>query len=73
MKKKATNLAINRIKVVLVEKGMLQKDLAEALGQTDTAISRICKNSSQPSLRQLHKIAKILDVDIRELLNPTKY
>jgi transcriptional regulator with XRE-family HTH domain len=63
---------INRIKEVLVAKGIKQKVLAEKLGKSTTSIAAICNNKSQPRLRDLKKIAQILDVDIRELLVPTK-
>ena len=35
-------------------------------------ISRWCSNKTQPSLDRLSEIAKVLDVDIRDLLVPTK-
>jgi transcriptional regulator with XRE-family HTH domain len=63
---------INRIKEVLVIKGMSQKDLAAKVGKSTTSITAICNNKSQPHLKDLKKMAKILDVDIRELLVPTK-
>ena len=63
---------INRIKEVLVIKGISQKDLAEKMGKSTTAITAICNNKAQPHLKDLKKMAKILDVDIRELLVPTK-
>lgn len=63
---------INRIKEVLVIKGKSQVWLSEKLGKSTTAIASMCNNKSQPHLKDLKKIAKILDVDIRELLVPTK-
>jgi putative transcriptional regulator len=63
---------INRIKVVLVEKEVSQKELAENLTVTPNSIFRICKNESQPSLKLLKRIALILDVDIKDLLISTK-
>ncbi len=39
---------INRIKVVLAEKDIQQKDLADYLGKSQTAIGAICANRSQP-------------------------
>jgi transcriptional regulator with XRE-family HTH domain len=63
---------INRIKEVLVIKSVSQKDLAEKLGKSTTSIAAICNNKAQPHLKDLKKIAEILDVDIRELLVPTK-
>lgn len=62
---------INRIKEVLVIKGISQKDLAEKLGKTPNTIASICNNKTQPHLKDLKKIAKVLNIDIRELLVPT--
>ena len=63
---------INRIKEVLVIKGMSQKELAARLGRNPNSITTMCNNRSQPRLKDLKRIAEILDVDIRELLVPTK-
>ena len=63
---------INRIKEVLIIKGITQRKLAQAVGKSTTAITAICNNKSQPHLIDLKKIASFLDVDIRELLVPTK-
>lgn len=63
---------INRIKEVLVIKGLSQKWLSEKIGKTQTAVTAMCNNKSQPHLKDLKRIAAILDVDIRELLVPTK-
>jgi len=60
---------INRLKVVLAEKNCKGKWLAEQLGKNEATISRWCSNTSQPSLEMLVKIASILNVDPRELLN----
>lgn len=60
---------INRIKVVLVEQGKTGKWLAEQLGKNEATVSRWCSNTSQPSLEMLIKIASILNVDARQLLN----
>ena len=64
---------INRIKEVLVIKDMSQKDLASKVGRTANSIAAVCNNKSQPHLKDLRKMARILDVDIRELLSPTKH
>lgn len=63
---------INRIKVVLVEKKRTGKWLAEELGKDPATVSKWCTNTSQPDLPTLAKIANILDVDIKDLLNSTK-
>ena len=61
---------LNRLKVVLAEKGVTNKWLAEQMGRSQTTISRWNKNEMQPSLETLDHIASVLDIDIRELLNP---
>ncbi|AXP82539.1 helix-turn-helix protein [Mariniflexile rhizosphaerae] len=63
---------INRIKEVLVIQGKSQVWLAEALGKSTTSVTAFCNNKSQPHLKDLKKIAEILDVDIRMLLVSTK-
>lgn len=63
---------INRIKVVLVEKKRTNKWLAEQLGKDPATISKWCTNSSQPDLATLSKVAELLDVDVKDLLNSTK-
>lgn len=60
---------INRLKVVLAEKNRKGKWLAEQLGKNEATVSRWCSNTAQPSLEMLVKIASILNVDPRELLN----
>jgi transcriptional regulator with XRE-family HTH domain len=66
------NKATNRIKVVLVEQGKSSKWLAEKLKMNESTISRWCTNNNQPAVDTLSLIAKILKVDIRDLLSPTK-
>lgn len=65
-----TNL--NRLKVVFVECGKTGKWLAGQLGKSNCTVSKWCSNSIQPDLVTLNKIAKILNVDVRSLLNNTK-
>lgn len=63
---------INRIKVVLVEKKRTNKWLAEQMGKDPATISKWCTNTAQPGLDTLLQIAKILDVDVKELINSSK-
>ncbi|MFC3825928.1 MULTISPECIES: helix-turn-helix transcriptional regulator [Niastella] len=63
---------INRIKAVLAEQGKTGKWLAEELEKNETTISRWCTNEVQPSIDILVEIAKLLEVDVRELINSTK-
>ncbi len=61
--------AINRIKVVLVEKNLSSKWLAEQLGKNEATISRWCTNDVQPTLNTLVSIAELLGVQITDLIN----
>ena len=63
---------INRVKEVLVIQGKSQKWLAEQMGISTTAMTAICTNKSQPHLKDLKRMAAILEVDIRELLVSTQ-
>lgn len=63
---------INRLKVVLVEKKRTSKWLAEQLQKDPATVSRWCTNTTQPDLETLTKIADLLGVDTRDLLNGRK-
>lgn len=63
---------LNRIKVVLVEKKRTNKWLAEQLGKDPATISKWCTNSSQPDLATLLKVANLLEVDVKDLLNSSR-
>ncbi len=62
---------INRLKVVLVEKKKTSKWLAETLGKDPATISKWCTNTSQPSIETFLEIARLLEVDIKDLLVAT--
>jgi putative transcriptional regulator len=59
---------MNRIKEVLEEKGIKQKWLAEQLGKSYNMVNSYAQNRRQPSLEDLYKIAKILNVQVKDLL-----
>ena len=63
---------INRIKVVLAEKNRTNKFLVESLSVDPSKVSRWVTNRQQANLETLLKIANALEVDIRELLQPSK-
>ena len=63
---------INRIKFVLVEQNRTGKWLAEQLQKNEATISRWCSNTSQPSLEMLVKIATVLNVEPKDLINTLK-
>lgn len=68
----STKKHINRIRVVLAEQDRTNKWLAEKIGKNRTTVSRWCTNDMQPSLETLVELAKILDVDVRDLIHSTK-
>lgn len=59
---------MNRIKEVLQEKGIKQTWLADKLGKSFKMVNNYACNRSQPSLQTLHKIAEILQVEVKELI-----
>lgn len=63
---------LNRLKVVLVEKKKTSKWLAGELGKDPATISKWCTNKSQPDLATLSEVARVLDVDMKDLINSTK-
>lgn len=63
---------INRLKVVLAEKNRTNRWLAKQLGKSEITVCRWAQNKVQPSLDQLVEIAKILDIDVKVLINNTK-
>lgn len=65
-------MKINRLKVVLAEKGKTNKWLAETIGKRENTVSRWCGNKMQPSAEVLVEIAKVLDIEVGELFNKTR-
>ena len=62
---------MNRIKEVLEEKGIKQTWLAEQLGKSYNMVNGYVQNRQQPRLEILYDIARILDVDVKDLLIET--
>lgn len=59
---------MNRIKEILKEKGIKQIWLAEKLGKSFSIVNAYACNYRQPSLEPLFEIAKILQVDPKDLI-----
>jgi len=59
---------VNRLKLVLVEKEKTSKWLAETLGKDPATVSKWCTNTTQPSIETFLEIARLLGVDIKDLL-----
>lgn len=62
------NENINRLKVVLAEKNITNKWLAQEMKTSPATISKWVTNASQPSLEQLLRIADILKINYTELV-----
>jgi DNA-binding Xre family transcriptional regulator len=62
------NKPLNRIKVMLAERMISNKDLAEMLGKDPATISKWVTNTSQPSLENLIDIARCLKCEINDLV-----
>ena len=50
----------------------MSKWLAEQLGVSPVIISKWCTNMHQPDLQILSKIAVLIYVDVKDMLNSTK-
>ena len=61
---------LNRIKVALAEKEKTNKWLAEQLGKDQATISKWVTNTTQPNLEVLWESAKVLEVNVNELVRP---
>lgn len=58
----------NRIKIVLAEREITNRWLAEKLDISELTVSRWVTNYSQPSLETLFKVAEILEVEVCDLI-----
>ncbi len=62
------NENLNRLKVVLAEKNITNKWLAEQLGKDQGTISKWCTNTCQPDLKSLIRIAELLEIELTDLV-----
>ena len=65
----AANKDLNRLKVVLVEKKKSSLWLSKQLGCAPTTVSKWCTNACQPPMETYLRIAKLLEVELSELVN----
>jgi putative transcriptional regulator len=65
-------IRMNRIKEVLKEQGRTQTWLADQIDKSYVVVTNYCNNNTQPSIPVLRDIAKVLDVDVKDLLVSTK-
>ena len=62
----------NRIYEILDERGMSQKDLARALGKTETEVSRWLSGTHNLTTATIAKISVALGQDIIQVVRPRK-
>ena len=63
---------LNRLKVVLAEKKVTNRLLAEKLGKDETTVSKWCTNNLQPNLETLIRMSEILGVEVQDLIRVRK-
>ncbi len=63
---------MNRISVLLKEKGLPQQFIVDHMGVGRSTVSYWCSNTVQPPLEKLYRVAELLGVDIYDLLVPIK-
>ena len=62
------SVTMNRIKEVLKEKGIKQIWLADKIGKSYNMVNGYVQNRQQPWLEVLFEIAKLLNIDPKELI-----
>ena len=60
----------NRIRVILAERSLTNRWLAEQMGVTEITISRWTTNKVQPSMSQFIKMSQIFYIDLKDLVEP---
>lgn len=57
-----------RIRRLLIDKGLMQKELAQMVGVTQSAMSHYVKGDRMPNVMTFGKIARVLGVSMEYLL-----
>ena len=63
---------INQLKVVFGENTHTNIWLPGQLGKDPATVSKWCTNTAQPGLETLLQISKVLEVDVKDLLNSSR-
>lgn len=59
---------LNRIRVVLAERDLNNKWLADKLGKDQATVSKWITNTTQPNLETMMQISKVLETQVDDLL-----
>ena len=65
-------MKLNRIRIVLEDKGISQTWLVKKLGRSFSTINAYVCNRTQPNLTTLLEISQLLSVDMKELITNEK-
>ncbi len=60
--------AAKRLRRVLSDRGLTQKELAKVLGVTPAVVSRVLKNPDRSKVATLRRIADALGIELREIV-----
>jgi len=63
---------MNKIKIVLSQKGLTQIWLSKSLNKSYNMVNAYTQNRQQPRLEVLYEIATLLDVEVSDLLYSRK-
>jgi putative transcriptional regulator len=66
-------MKINRLKEVFNNRNVKNRVIANYFGKSESTISLWRNNRRQPSLDELKEIARLLRIDIRDLIEPTSW
>jgi transcriptional regulator with XRE-family HTH domain len=66
-------LVIQRLKIVRMEKGILQKQLSDAVGVSESYYCQLENGSRRMSLPVAQKIAQVLGVSLDDLFMPFNF
>lgn len=64
-------MKLNRLKEVFEEQKIKNRTLAKYLNKSESTISLWRNNKRQPTIEELYEIAKLLRINIHDLLVPT--
>lgn len=57
----------SKLKVLLVERDITQKEFAEKVGISSSAMNKLCNKHSLPEFMTAYRISEELNMDIREI------
>lgn len=64
-----SKIEYNKIRVVLAEKNIDSKQLAQKVKVSEQTVSSWVNNNAQPSIQRFHLIAKALNCKLFDILN----